>query len=55
MVGGDGFDYNKDAGAPAASMLETKKILNSVFSDAHKGAKFFTLDIKDFFLATPMP
>ena len=54
MVGGDGLDYNKDAGAPATSMLETK-ILLSVISDAHNGANFFTLDIKDFFLATPMP
>ena len=54
VVGGDGLDYNEDAGAPAASMLETKILLNSAISDAHKGAKFFTLDIKDFFLATPM-
>ena len=35
VVGGDGLDYSEDAGAPAASMLETKISLNSVISDAH--------------------
>lgn len=35
-------------------MLETKLMLNSVISDAAKGARFLTIDIKDHFLATPM-
>jgi hypothetical protein len=34
--------------------LETKLILNSTISDAHKGAHFLCADLKDHFLATPM-
>ena len=29
VVGGDKLDYHEDAGAPAASMLETKLLVNS--------------------------
>ena len=54
VVGGDRLIYDDDAGAPAASLLETKIIINSVISDAHKGARFMSCDLKDFFLATPM-
>jgi hypothetical protein len=53
-VGGDRLDYNKDAGLPAASLLETKLIVNSTISDAKKNARFMCADLKDFFLATPM-
>ena len=53
-VGGDVLPYNDDAGSPAASLLETKLIVNSTISDAHKGARFCTADLKDHFLATPM-
>lgn len=53
-VGGDRLSYPGDAGSPAASMLETKIMLNSVISDAHKGARWCTMDIKDHFLGTPM-
>ena len=53
-VGGDRLSYHEDAGSPAANLLETKIILNSTISDAHKGARFMTADIKDHFLATPM-
>ena len=35
-------------------MLETKLLLNSVISDAHKGARFMSADLKDHFLMTPM-
>ena len=40
---------------PTASLVETKLLLNSVKSD-HKlhNAKFCSIDIKDFFLTTPM-
>jgi hypothetical protein len=51
-VGGDKLDYPGDPGAPAASLLEAKLILNSVIST--KGAKFLTADIKDYFLNNPM-
>ena len=54
VVGGDKLTYNEDTGSPAASLVETKIMLNSVISDAHKGAKLLTCDLKDFFLATPM-
>ena len=54
VVGGDKLDYEFDAGSPATNLLETKILLNSVISDASKGARFLTLDIKDHFLATPM-
>ena len=53
-VGGDKLSHDDDAGSPAASILETKIMLNSVISDAHKGARFMGLDLKDFFLASPM-
>ena len=46
--------YNADAGSPAANMLETKIIINSTISNAHRGARFMSADLKDFFLATPM-
>ena len=54
VVGGDKLEYDSDAGSPAASLLETKLLLNSVISDAQKGARFSCADLKDFFLATPM-
>ena len=54
VVGGDKLEYNSDAGSPAASLLETKLLLNSVISDSKKGARFLSADLKDFFLATPM-
>ena len=53
-VGGDRLPYEEYAGAPAANLLETKILINSVISDAAKGARFFSADVKDHFLATPM-
>ena len=53
-VGGDRLDYLHDATSPAASLIETKMLFNSVISDSAKGARFFTLDIKDLFLQTEM-
>ena len=53
VVGGDKLDFAEDAGAPAASMLETKLLVNSVISDAAEGARFMSCDLKDF-LATKM-
>ena len=54
VVGGDKLSYNDDPGSPAASLLETKILINSVISDAGNGARFMSLDLKDYFLATPM-
>ena len=55
VVGGDKLVYLADSGAPAASMLETKLMVNSVISDAHLGARFLSADLKDFFLSSFMP
>lgn len=41
-VGGDKLTYLYDAGSPAANMLETKLLINSVISDATKGARFLS-------------
>jgi len=54
VAGGDKLEYEADAGSPAASLLEAKLLFNSVISDAAKGARFFSCDLKDFFLASPM-
>ena len=47
-AGGDKLTFDGDAGAPAASLLETKLLINSVISDAKHGAKFLSCDLKDF-------
>ena len=54
VVGGDRLSYHEDPRSPAASLLETKILLNSIISDAKRGARFMSLDLKDCFLATPM-
>ena len=53
-VGGDCLPHDDDSGSPASDLLETKLILNSTISDAAKGTRFISIDIKDHFLATPM-
>ena len=53
-MGSDRLDFDADSGSPTSNMLQTKIIVNSVISDASKGARFMTLDIKDHFIATPM-
>ena len=53
-VGGDRLQYPDDTVSPAATLLETKLLLNSIISQSAKGARFMTLDIKDFFLQSVM-
>ena len=53
-VGRDRLPDANDAGSPAATLLEAKLMLNSIISNADEGAHFFAIDLKDFFLATPM-
>ena len=48
-VGGDRLQYPDNTASPAATLLETKLLLNSTISQSAKGARFMTLDIKDFF------
>jgi hypothetical protein len=51
-AGGDRINYPEDVGTPTADMLVFKCLINSVIST--KGAKCLMLDIKDFYLNTPM-
>ena len=53
-VGGDRLEYPDDTASPAATLLESKLLLNSTISQSAQGARFMTLDIKDFFLQTFM-
>ena len=48
-VGGNRLTCDFDVASPAASILESKLLINSFISDEHKGARFLTLYIKDFF------
>ena len=52
-VGGDKVHYPGDCGTPTVDLLTVKLLLNSVVSTP--GARFMTIDIKDFYLNTPMP
>ena len=54
VVGGDKLTYHADASSPAASILETKILVNSILSDYDEGARFMSVDLKDFFLQSFM-
>ena len=54
-VGGDKLPHHDETASPTADLLETKILLNSTISDAHKGARFMGIDIKNFFLMTSLP
>jgi len=54
VVGGDKLTYPGDPASPAASLLDTKLMLNSTISDAKHGARFLSADLKDHFLVSPM-
>jgi hypothetical protein len=51
-AGGDRVHYPFDAGTLTANLLTVKLLINSVISTP--GARFFTMDIKNFYLCTPM-
>ena len=51
-IGGDKINYPDDVGTPTADLLTVKHLLNSTISTP--GAKFMTLDIKEFYLNTPL-
>ena len=51
-IGGDRINYEGDCGTATADLLTTKLLLNSVIST--EGARFMTLDIKNFYLGTPL-
>ena len=52
--GGDQLDYPGDPSSPSTSQLTTKIHINSTISDAKKGARYCTADIKNFFLGSDM-
>lgn len=54
VVGRDKPPYDKDPGSLAASLLETKLLINNIISDAKYGARFMSLNLKDYFLMTLM-
>jgi len=51
-MGGNLINYPEDCGTPTADLLTIKLMFNSIISTT--GAKFMTIDIKDFYLMTPM-
>jgi hypothetical protein len=52
VAGGGRVHYLFNAGTPTANLLTIKLLINSVISTP--GARFFTMDIKNFYLCTPM-
>ena len=48
-IGSNKIEFNKDTASLAENLLNTKILLNSTISDSSKGARFMSLDIKDFF------
>jgi hypothetical protein len=52
VAGGDRVHYPFDAGTPTANLLTVKLLINSVISTPR--ARFFTRDIKNFYLCSPM-
>ena len=49
---GDRINYPEDVGTPTADMMLVETFLNRVIST--KGAQCVMLDVKDFYLNTPM-
>ena len=52
VVGGDKLDCDIDSGAPSTNFLEFKLLVNSIISEASKGARFMSIDLKDFLLSS---
>ena len=51
-VDGSRINFDGDVGTPTADLLTVKMLLNSIISTP--GARFLGLDLKDFYLNTPM-
>ena len=51
-MGGDRINYPDDCGTPTSGILTVKFLLNKVIST--KGAKLIIINIKYFYLNTPM-
>ena len=55
IIGGDKLLYSDKTASPTADLLETNILMNSTILDAHKGARFMGIDIKNYFLMTSLP
>ncbi len=51
-VGGDRINYPHEVATPTADLLTVKLLLNSIIST--EGAQFCSVDIKNFYLCTPL-
>jgi hypothetical protein len=51
-MGGNLINYPGDCGTPTADLLTVKLLLNSIISTPN--VKFMSIDMKDFYLNTPM-
>jgi hypothetical protein len=51
-MGGNLINYPDECGTPTADLLTVKLMFNSIISTPN--AKFMMVDIKDFYLMTPM-
>jgi hypothetical protein len=51
-MGGNLVNYSDDCGTPTADLLTVKLMFNSIISTPN--AKFMTINIKDYYLMTPM-
>ena len=54
-IGGDKLNYSDEKASPTAKLVDTKILINSTILDAHEGAQFMSIEIKDVFLMTPIP
>jgi hypothetical protein len=52
VAGGDRVHYPGDTGTPTTNLITVKLLINSIILTT--GAKFMMMDIKDFYLNTPM-
>jgi hypothetical protein len=52
VAGGDKVHYSFNTGTPTANLLTVKLLINSVISTPR--ARFFMIDIKNFYLCMPM-
>ena len=53
-LGGNLLDFPGDPSSPAVSTTIAKLHINSTISDAHRGARYMTMDIKNFYLGSPL-
>ena len=53
-LGGNLLDFPGDPSSPAVSTTNAKLHFNSTISDAKRGARYMTMDIKNFYLGSPL-